>query len=76
MGNKFMNLPIQFLDVLQEDEMIFVFGGSVKSNPNNGNGVCTDDNAPNNGSGTCDGTNNGDGTCGGTNNGDGKCGTN
>lgn len=70
-----MNLPIQLLDVLQEEEMILVLGGSVKPNPNNGNGDCSNNpNTPNNGSGTCSGTNNGDGTCTGTNNNGGVCG--
>ena len=75
MDNKFMNLPIQYMDVLQKEEMILVFGGSTSSNPNNGNGVCTDDRSPNNGDGTCDGPNNGNGTCHGPNNGGGKCGS-
>lgn len=83
MDNNFMNLPIQLLDVLQEEEMILVLGGSVKPEPNNGIGTCGGTNnaggictgGPNNGSGTCTGgPNNKDGTCtGGPNNNNGNC---
>lgn len=70
MENRFMNLPIQLLDVLQEEEMILVLGGSVKPNTNNSDGTCD---GTNNGSGVCAGTNNGTGTCDGTNNNSGTC---
>ncbi len=58
----FMTLPLQIMDVLSENEMLFISGGnSIAPSVNNGSGLCSD-------------TNNSDGRCSGTNNSSGKCG--
>lgn len=58
----FMTLPLDVMDVLGKEDMLFVTGGSSSLS------------STNNCSGRCDGTNNNSGTCSGTNNDSGKCG--
>lgn len=68
----FMTLPLQIMDVLSENEMLFISGGnSIAPSVNNGSGLCSD---TNNSDGRCSGTNNSSGKCLGTNNDTGRCG--
>ncbi len=60
--NTLMNLSSTLIEKLENEEMIWVYGGSV------------DVVVPNNANGTGTGTNNADGRCGGVNNGSGLCG--
>lgn len=77
-----MKLPVEVIDQLSSEEMLFLCGGmDYPILPNNINGTCDGVNnasgscgLTNNGSGTCGGTNNKDGSCGGINNGSGVCG--
>ena len=76
-----MKLPVDIIDQLSNEEMMFVSGGENKIDPNNVNGACHGTNnasgtcyLTNNGTGTCHGTNNSSGSCWGVNNGSGVCG--
>lgn len=41
----FMTLPLQIMDVLSENEMLFISGGnSIAPSVNNGSGLCSDTN--------------------------------
>ncbi|MBR8704211.1 hypothetical protein [Porphyromonas levii] len=60
-----MNLSTSFLEVLREEEMVYLEGGSFMNEESRSQ--------TNNGSGKCEGTNNADGRCSGTNNADGLC---
>lgn len=70
--NDLMKLPVEVIDQLSSEEMLFIGGGlnPYPLEPNNSNGTCE---GANNASGTCNLTNNGSGSCGGTNNKDGSC---
>lgn len=70
--NQLMKLPVDVIDQLSTEEMLFISGGfgDTGKGVNNGSGLCDD---TNNDSGTCTGTNNSTGICGGTNNSSGSC---